>query len=85
LRAPLEAALPQAPAAALAAREGELRRQGVPEALARRIAALPALVGAPDIVMVADRTGRGPLSTGREPGTRGARQPAAGRACLAGR
>jgi glutamate dehydrogenase len=59
VEAALEAALPQAPAAALAAREGELRRQGVPEALARRIAALPALVGAPDIVMVADRTGRG--------------------------
>jgi glutamate dehydrogenase len=52
------AALPQAPAAARAGRESELRRQGVPEALARRIAALPALVAAPDIVMVADRTGR---------------------------
>jgi glutamate dehydrogenase len=54
----LEAALPQAPAGALAAREAELRRQGVPEALARRIAALPVLVGATDIVLVADRTGR---------------------------
>jgi len=59
VEAALEAALPQAPAAARAAREAELCRQGVPEALARRIAALPALVGAPDIVMVADRTGRG--------------------------
>jgi len=55
VEAALAAALPQAPAAA---RESELRRQGVPEALARRIAALPALVAAPDIVMVADRTGR---------------------------
>jgi glutamate dehydrogenase len=58
VEAALEAALPQAPAGALAAREAELRRQGVPEALARRIAAVPALVGATDIVMVADRTGR---------------------------
>jgi glutamate dehydrogenase len=58
VEAALEAALPQAPAAARAGREAELRRQGVPEALARRIAALPALVAAPDIVMVADRTGR---------------------------
>jgi len=59
VEAALEAALPQAPAAARAAREAELCRQGVPGALARRIAGLPALVGAPDIVMVADRTGRG--------------------------
>jgi glutamate dehydrogenase len=58
VEAALEAALPQAPAGALAAREAELRRQGVPEALARRIAALPVLVGATDIVLVADRTGR---------------------------
>jgi glutamate dehydrogenase len=58
VEAALAAALPQAPAAARAGRESELRRQGVPEALARRIAALPALVAAPDIVMVADRTGR---------------------------
>jgi glutamate dehydrogenase len=58
VEAALEAALPQAPAAARAAREAELHRQGVPGALARRIAAVPALVAAPDIVMVADRTGR---------------------------
>ena len=56
--AALDAALPQEPAVARANREAELHRQGVPDALARRIAALPALVAAPDIVMVADRTGR---------------------------
>ncbi|HYZ44431.1 MAG TPA: NAD-glutamate dehydrogenase domain-containing protein, partial [Xanthobacteraceae bacterium] len=56
--AALGAALPQEPAVARANREAELGRQGVPDALARRIAALPALVAAPDIVMVADRTGR---------------------------
>jgi glutamate dehydrogenase len=54
----LDAALPQAAAAARNAREAELRKQGVPEALARRLATLPALVAAPDIVMVADRTRR---------------------------
>jgi glutamate dehydrogenase len=39
-------------------RQAELANQGVPEPLARRIASLPALVAAPDIVTVADRTGR---------------------------
>jgi glutamate dehydrogenase len=58
VEAALEPALPQAPAAARAGREAELRRQGVREALARRIAALPALVAAPDIVLVADRARR---------------------------
>jgi glutamate dehydrogenase len=43
-------------AARRAARETELARQGVPEALARRFANLAPLVGAPDIVSVADRT-----------------------------
>jgi glutamate dehydrogenase len=43
-------------AARRAARETELTRQGVPEALARRCANLTPLVGAPDIVSVADRT-----------------------------
>jgi glutamate dehydrogenase len=56
--AALDAALPQVAAVACANREAELRRQAVPEALARRIATLPALVAAPDIVMVADRTGQ---------------------------
>jgi glutamate dehydrogenase len=46
---------------ALAARAGrvdELQRAGVPEQVARRIADLPALTAAPDIALVADRTGR---------------------------
>ena len=46
----------QAAAAARATRTAELTRDGVPEALARRLATLPALACAPDIVMVADRT-----------------------------
>jgi glutamate dehydrogenase len=58
VEAALDAALPQAAAAARNAREADLRKQGVPEALARRLATLPALVAAPDIVMVADRTRR---------------------------
>jgi glutamate dehydrogenase len=43
-------------AAARAAREAELKQQGVPDALARRFANLPGLLAAPDIVSVADRT-----------------------------
>ncbi len=39
-------------------RFNELRDGGVPEPLAMRIASLPALTVAPDIVLVADRTGR---------------------------
>jgi glutamate dehydrogenase len=35
-----------------------LTAAGVPEALARRIAALPTLAAAPDIVLVAERTGQ---------------------------
>ena len=58
VEAAFDAALPQAAAAARNSREAELRNQGVPEALARRLATLPALVAAPDIVMVADRTRR---------------------------
>jgi glutamate dehydrogenase len=58
VEAALEPALPQAAAQALTARETELAKQGVPNALARRIASLPALVAAPDIVTVAERTGR---------------------------
>ena len=41
------------------ARAGELAKAGVPEALALRIANLPALAAAPDVVLVADRTGKG--------------------------
>src|SRR3979490_2543975 len=49
------ALVPEA-AAACAAREAALQRQGVPDALARRFANLPGLLAAPDIVSVADRT-----------------------------
>src|SRR5438876_543876 len=59
LEAALEAALPQAATMARKGRETDLLRQGVPDELARRLATLPALVAAPDIVMIADRTGRG--------------------------
>jgi glutamate dehydrogenase len=45
-------------ATARAARATELKAAGVPDALARRIASLPALTAAPDIVVVADRTGQ---------------------------
>ncbi|HEY8380796.1 MAG TPA: NAD-glutamate dehydrogenase [Microvirga sp.] len=40
------------------ARARTLSDQGVPEDLARRIAAIPDLVAAPDVVLVAQRTGR---------------------------
>ncbi len=39
-------------------RVNEMTRSGVPERLAKRIASLPALTVAPDIVLVADKTGR---------------------------
>jgi glutamate dehydrogenase len=58
VEAALDAALPQAVASARESREADLRRQGVRDELARRLAALPALVSAPDIVMIADRTGQ---------------------------
>jgi glutamate dehydrogenase len=58
VEAALDEALPRSAAAALKAREAEVATQGVPEVLARRIASLPALVAAPDIVTVAERTGR---------------------------
>jgi glutamate dehydrogenase len=55
VEAALDAALPEAAAAARATRAAELTKAGVPAALARRLATLPALACAPDIVMVADR------------------------------
>jgi glutamate dehydrogenase len=58
VEAALDAVLPEAAAAALATREAELKKDGVPGALARHLAALPVLASAPDIVMVADRTGQ---------------------------
>jgi glutamate dehydrogenase len=45
--------------AARDARAAELTKAGVPEPLALRIANLPALVAAPDVALVADRTGKG--------------------------
>ena len=51
----LDAALSKSARTARDARIDALREQGVPEALARRIASLPALKPAPDIVQVADR------------------------------
>ena len=58
VEAALERALPPAAAMRCEAREADLGKQGVPAELARRIARLPALVAAPDIVTVADRSGR---------------------------
>src|SRR6516164_3471629 len=54
--AALETALPEAAVDARQGREADLRKQGVPHELARRLATLLALVAAPDIVMVAERT-----------------------------
>jgi glutamate dehydrogenase len=45
-------------AQARAARRAELAAASVPETLARRIANLPALAAAPDVVLIADRTGK---------------------------
>ena len=58
VEAALDATLPEAAAVARMAREDGLRKDGVPVELARRLAALPALAAAPDIVMVAERTGQ---------------------------
>jgi glutamate dehydrogenase len=54
----VEEALPEPAATQCRSREAELMRQGVPAELARHIARLPALVAAPDIVLVAERSGR---------------------------
>ncbi len=58
VEATLERALSEEGAGARSARMADLRNSGVPEALARRMANLPALSVAPDIVLVADRTGK---------------------------
>jgi glutamate dehydrogenase len=52
----LETALSPAAQEARAARVAELTGAGVPEELARRMADLPILTAAPDIIMVAERT-----------------------------
>jgi glutamate dehydrogenase len=56
VEAALGGALAQEAATARAHREVELKSAGVPEELARRLASLPALAAAPDIVLVAERT-----------------------------
>ncbi len=53
----LDAALTDEAAISRDARAAELAKSGVPQPLAKRIASLPALMVAPDIVLVADRTG----------------------------
>jgi glutamate dehydrogenase len=56
--AALDGVLPEGGAKSLTARAVELSHAGVPEELARKLASLPALAAAPDIVSVADRTGK---------------------------
>jgi glutamate dehydrogenase len=56
--AALHDALPESGRKALAARATELTHAGVAEELARKLASLPALAAAPDIISVADRTGK---------------------------
>ena len=56
--ASLDSILPEEGARSLTARANSLINAGVPEDLARRIASLTALAAAPDIVSVADRTGK---------------------------
>jgi len=58
VEAALDRALTGEVATVRTAREAELKAAGVPDALARKIASLPALTAAPDIVVVADRTGQ---------------------------
>jgi glutamate dehydrogenase len=58
LRAALADVLPREAAAARDARRAELTGAGVPDDLARRIADLPLLAAAPDVVLVADRAGK---------------------------
>src|SRR5206468_3434893 len=56
--AALDRVLPEDARQALAGRATELVNAGVPEDLARKLANLRALAAAPDIVSVADRTGK---------------------------
>src|SRR5206468_3383031 len=58
VEAALDRALTGEIATARTAREAELKAAGVPDTLARKIASLPALTAAPDIVVVADRAGQ---------------------------
>jgi glutamate dehydrogenase len=54
----LDKALPKEAAEATAARFGALSAAGVPDELAQKFARLPLLAVAPDMVLVADRTGK---------------------------
>jgi glutamate dehydrogenase len=56
LAAALDKVLPAEAAAMRQARQAELTGAGVPDDLARRIADIPELTAAPDIVLIADRT-----------------------------
>jgi glutamate dehydrogenase len=56
LSASLDKALPKDAAAARAARAKELADAGVPAELAQRIADIPEIKAAPDVVLIADRT-----------------------------
>ena len=58
MRAALADVLPPDAAAARDNRSAELTRAGVPDDLARRLADLPLLAAAPDVVLVADRTSK---------------------------
>jgi len=58
LEAALGTVLSQEAAAAQAGRVAEMTKAGVPDDLARRIAQLPVLAAAPDVISVADRTGK---------------------------
>jgi glutamate dehydrogenase len=58
IEAALDTALSADARAACAAREAELRGAGVPETLARRVAHLGPLAAAPDIILVAERSGK---------------------------
>ncbi|HEX2552409.1 MAG TPA: NAD-glutamate dehydrogenase [Microvirga sp.] len=61
----LRAVLSPAALAAWETRTAALTAEGVPDSLARQLAALPDLVAAPDIVLVAQRTGRPVLDIAR--------------------
>jgi glutamate dehydrogenase len=54
----LDVALPKDAADARSGRKKELTDAGVPDDLAARIASLPELAAAPDLVLIADRTGK---------------------------
>jgi glutamate dehydrogenase len=54
----LDRLMPPDVAAAAAARKKELMAAGVPDALAARIGSLPEIAAAPDMVLIADRTGK---------------------------